>query len=73
MALPMAQHGTADEKKHPPSDHHLMAVTPAEKDLLLLIRDTRYGEMMVVIRDSLPTYAEWIKKRVKLGQRREGK
>lgn len=47
---------------------HLMAVAPAEKALLLLIRANGYGELRVIFRGGLPTYAEQVVERIHLGQ-----
>ena len=51
-----------------PNGQHLMAVAPAEKALLLLIRARDHGELTLVFRGGLPTYAKQIEQCIHLGQ-----
>ena len=51
-----------------PRGHYLMAVAPAEKALLLLIRARLHGEMTIVYRGGLPTYAKQVEQCIHLGQ-----
>ena len=51
-----------------PRGHHLMAVAPAERALLLLIRARSHGELTLVFRGGLPTYAKQIEQCIHLGQ-----
>ena len=50
------------------ADQQLMAVAPAEKALLLLIRARNHGELTLVFRGGLPTYAKQVEQCIHLGQ-----
>ena len=57
-----------EHREKPPSGHALMAVAPAERALLLLIRARGHGELTIVFRGGLPTYAKQVEQCIHLGQ-----
>ena len=50
------------------ADQQLMAVAPAEKALLLLIRARDHGELTLEFRHGLPTYAKQVEQCIPLGR-----
>ena len=58
----------SDQGQQAPTGQHLMAVAPAERALLLLIRAKAHGELTLVFRGGLPTYAKQIEQCIHLGQ-----
>lgn len=58
--------------ERPVPSPHTMIVSPAEKALLLLIRELDHGELTLVVRGGLPTYATHVKQSVHFGQWKGG-
>ena len=57
-----------ETREQVPSGHALMPVAPAERALLLLMRARGHGELTIVFRGGLPTYAKQIEQCIHLGQ-----
>lgn len=61
------QHDLATHEQVRPAGQ-MMFVAPAEKALLLLIRERGHGQLTLVFRGGLPTHATQIEQCIHLGQ-----
>jgi len=48
------------------SDNTSMVVNEKERNLIRLIRETAYGELIIIVQDKVPIRVEKLKKSIKL-------